>query len=78
MKKNVSCFFHYQIIFKRQVLGKIWFECLVLDSELKTKAVLNMGCQKTLEFLACSLLRTESQKGEVKMQARLSCTGDGC
>lgn len=39
----------------------------MIDSGLKTKALLNTGCPKTLDFSACSLLRTELQK-EVKMQ----------
>ena len=47
----------------------MWFEDLVIDSGLETKALLSMGCPETLEFSACSFHRTESQKGEGKMQA---------
>lgn len=46
----------------------MWFEDLVIDSGLETKALLSMGCPETLEFSACSIRRTESQK-EGKMQA---------
>lgn len=46
----------------------MWFEALVIDSGLETKALLSMGYPKMLEFSACSVLRTEFQKGKFKMQ----------
>lgn len=61
-------FSHYQVTFQKQILGLIEFEDLVIDSGLEAKALLKVGCPKTLEFSACSFLTIESQNWEVKMQ----------
>lgn len=54
-------FSHYQVTFQKQILGLIEFEDLVIDSGLEAKALLKVGCPKTLEFSACSFLTIESQ-----------------